>query len=238
MEVGRTFDLKDCVYGPAHWHGAGFSSQTHGYYAFLAGFVRTQGVRTIAELGTHYAGSTLAMRAGFDAGEGRLVTVDVTRLNEDGTRPFPEIQRHQGDSLDPDIIQAFMREFDAHIDLLYVDTIHTYDQTLENLSVYANRLKPRWIIVDDIRLNPQMRRLWSDLATLDVGELHDVSDLVERPRAGFGLIECRYPARWPESSPRVRAARRALWAARLAVATRTPELWKKRARALLHRVRP
>jgi hypothetical protein len=228
LVLGQTLDLSEAHYGPPHWQGE-FVAETAPYYRFLAGFVRHFKVQRAVELGTHYGGATIAMSQGFDPtlrDGARLATVDVTFLNEEGLAKHPLIQRFEGDSLDDDVVRGMMSVFEEHIDLLFVDTIHTYEQTLENLALYANRMKPTWIILDDIRLNPQMRALWRDLGHWPCGELIDLSDRVDRADAGFGLIVCRYPFQWPESSPLKRRALRAKWAARRALATRTPE-WVK-----------
>lgn len=224
MATGRGLPLDGCVYGPPHWKGT-FVDEAAPYYPFLAGFVRTFGVSRIMELGTHYGGSTLAMHVGLRpelASGARIVTVDVTRLNEEGLRR-PGISRLTGDSLAPDIVAAAMRAFDGHIDVLYVDTVHTYRQTLENVAVYANRLKPRFIILDDIRLNPGMCALWEHLVSLHGDGTFDLSTLVERESAGFGLIACRYPFAWPEAAHAQREALRVAWSVRRAVSARTPE---------------
>ncbi len=241
LELGHTLDLSDSIYGPAHWQGE-FCDHTAPYYVFLAGFARRTGTRTVAELGTHYGGATTALCQGIasdDQGEpgGRVVTVDVTHLNVEGLARYPQLRRLQGDSLDPRIVQGFMDAFDDHVDLLFIDTVHTYRQSWENLAVYANRLKPRWILLDDIHLNQGMEAFWRDAQARGGGRCFDLSELVDRPRAGFGLIEARYPSVWPEAHANERELLRAAWALRRAVATRVPENAKDRARTWIGRAR-
>lgn len=236
MEVGRAFDLGDCMYGPPHWQGD-FVSRPAPYYAFLAGLMRVLQLERAFEVGTHYAGATIALAKGVpDGREALVVTSDVTDLNREGTDRYPSIVRVHGDSLDPRVVSRVVGAFDRHIDLLYVDTVHSYAQTYENVAVYANRLKPRLVVLDDIRLNPDMRALWRDLGALGAGRLFDVSELVEREHAGFGVLECRYPYTWREAPLVVRQAMRGAWWLRRAAQDTLPQPVKDRARSAAHRL--
>lgn len=236
LDAGRALDLSDCVYGPPHWKGE-FVAHGAPYYAFLAGLMRVLELERAFEVGTHYAGAAIALAKGVPEGRrGVVVTSDVTDLNRAGTDRYPAIVRVQGDSLAPRVVDRIVSCFDRHIDLLYVDTVHTYRATYENVAVYANRLKPRFIVLDDIRLNPDMRALWRDLGRLEPGTLLDVSELVEREDAGFGVIECRYPFTFPESPLLVREAWRGAFALRRAARAVLPQPLKDAARKTAHRV--
>lgn len=231
LDVGLSLDLSDCVFLPSR-------PATPRYYALLAGLVRHFALRSVVELGTLYGGSMLAMRHGLDderAADAKLVTVDVADLSAGALAPHPEIRRVTGDALAPAVIRDVTARFSEPIDLLFVDVVHTYWQTLEPTAVYANRLKPRFIALDDTRHTRGMRRLWRDIEDLGVGTLHDVSELVERTGAGFGLIECGEGARWPEMTQRKRAALRAASSGRRAVAQRVPMRWKGAVRSLARR---
>jgi predicted O-methyltransferase YrrM len=181
------------------------------YYHFLAGLIRSRGFHRIVEIGTYYGGSTLAMSRGIadeDRGTARIVTIDIVNLNEALLRLDPIIRRITGDSLDPRVVDRACAEFDGPIDLLFVDSFHQRRETLQNIAVYANRLHPDVIVLDDIRLNRSMRRLWTELASRRRGAIVDVSELVRRVSAGFGVIECggAKAADWPEvRGPRLRA---------------------------------
>jgi hypothetical protein len=74
------------------------------------------------------------------------------------------------------------------VDLLFVDIVHGYHQTKRALGLFANRLKPRVIVMDDIALNAGMRTLWAELA--DVHPAADVSDLWNAARRESGS-SCR-----------------------------------------------
>jgi predicted O-methyltransferase YrrM len=202
MDVGVQLDLRDCVYG--EWRGD-FLSSPHAYYHFLAGLVRSRGFTRVLEVGTHYGGATTAMVRGLHpdrSDDATVVTVDVTSFNDEHLGSLEPLQRVTGDSLDRRVIADVCRRFSSSIDLLYVDSRHERTETLQNVAVYANRLQPEVIVLDDIHLNESMSALWQEIVSslAHIGRATDVSDLVERTSAGFGVIECRRPYRWPELS--------------------------------------
>ena len=209
MATGAQLDLHDCAYG--EWRGD-FVSSPHRYYYFLAGLVRTLGFTRILEVGTHYGGATTAMSRGIEAdraSETFIVTLDITHLNADKLSRIEGLQRITGDSLQGRVIDDVCRRFAGPIDLLYVDSRHERVETLQNLAVYANRLQPEVIVLDDIHLNESMRALWRQLVSLGIGRTTDVSTLVDRKSAGFGVIECTRPYGWPE----LRGVKRSAWSA-------------------------
>jgi hypothetical protein len=207
MRTGAQLDLHDCAYG--EWRGD-FVSSPHRYYYFLAGLVRTRGFTRILEIGTHYGGATTALSRGIvdeRASEACIVTLDITHFNDDKLRAIEGLQRITGDSLRGHVIDEVCRRFSGPIDLLYVDSRHERLETLQNIAVYANRLQPVVIVLDDIHLNQSMQALWRQLVSLEIGRTTDVSKLVDRKSAGFGVIECVRPYAWPE----LRGPRRAAW---------------------------
>lgn len=237
QRVGMSLDLSGCVYGPAHWAGETFSTQQAPHYAFLAGLVQVVGATRIAELGTHFGGATQAMLIGAaDVDDVRMATVDVTHLNAERLARYPVLQRVHGDALAPEVVTEFVGAFDRHVDVLFIDTVHTYRQTLESIAVYANRLKPRILVLDDIRLNAQMRALWDTVKTAGAGDVFDVSELIGRSDAGFGVVVCQYPFAWPEAHPIELAALRRVWHVQRAVGTRLPPAVKDRIRQAMYRI--
>lgn len=229
LEAGRTVDLQGCVYGPAHWQGEPVSTSTAAYYGLLAGLVRASAAKTVVELGTHYGGATLAMARGFaDPGSSLLVTLDVTAIENSALAEQPMVRRIHGDGFAPQTVSMLLRALDGRpVDLLFVDIVHGYHQTLRALGLYANRLQPALVALDDIHLNGGMRLLWRELA-----ERHrtlDVSGRVDREAAGFGLLQPERPMRLPEGE----AWRAALWSLRRTVAARTPYPLKRGVVALL-----
>lgn len=164
------------------------------YYKFLAGFVLTFKTTRILELGTHYGGAAEAfchalVRLGA-ADEARLVTVDRRLLAPHRLRTYGFVHRIKGDSLGARTIGRAKALFQGvPIDLLFVDTIHRSEQALAEFCRYSSDLDPRFVLFDDIRINPSMETLWRRLKA-EYGEAAlDITDASRREKnVGFGLV--------------------------------------------------
>jgi predicted O-methyltransferase YrrM len=212
LDVGRGIDLSGCVYESTP-RSDGIAPFTPGYYHLLAGLIRSEQLTRILEIGTFHGGATLSMAEGVDddvRDELDVCTVDVVRLNEQALAR-PGIRRVLGYGLRREIVEQVVGSFDRHIDLLFVDAGHDYRQTWEHIAVYANRLKPRFVVVDDIRLNKSMRRLWTELTAVPCANALDVSELVDRAGPGFGVLIPSYPCHFDEMGGVRRAAWMAYW---------------------------
>jgi hypothetical protein len=77
--IGKSIDLSNIGYGPAHWKGGErFVSSPYPYYSFLAGLVQSQNCKRIFEIGTHYGGSALAMMRGIvDPDKAKIVPLTL-----------------------------------------------------------------------------------------------------------------------------------------------------------------
>ena len=193
MPVGRKIDLTGCNYGLQRRTGV-FINKPVSYYYFLAGFVSSQRLSYILELGTHFGGSIMSMSKGLNEEsipKSRLVTVDQDMENIEGFKEYPHIIRIQGRILDPDILHKVIGQFDRPIDLLFIDSSHKYEHVKEVLDLYAHMLKPRFIILDDIFLNDPMKELWLKI-TEEFGErAFDATQVSRRGKGdsiGFGVI--------------------------------------------------
>ena len=229
LEVGRTLDLSDCFYDPTRPTGGAASRECPPYYALLAGLVRVTGARTVVELGTHYGGATLAMARGFqDPAAGRIVTLDVTAMPNPHLESLAAVRRVQGDVFSADTLGRTLRALEGRaVDLMFLDIVHGYHQTKRALGLYANRLQPELIALDDVDLNGGMRLLWRELRA--AWPAIDPTALVEREAAGFGLLQPPRPMQLDEGEP----WRAAVWGLRRAVAARTPRAVKRGVTALL-----
>jgi len=193
MTEGRKIDLTGCFYGETTGCCT-FLKRPTNYYYFLAGFVKTLKLTKILEIGTHFGGSIISMARAIDRKDilkSTLVTVDITYKNEKGFKDYPYIKRIQSDSLDKGIIRQIIKNFDEKIDLLYIDSLHEYGHTKRNIDIYGQILKPRYIILDDIRQCDSMQRLWIDLKKEYGSMAFDASEISVRKGAGFGVIEWR-----------------------------------------------
>jgi predicted O-methyltransferase YrrM len=228
--AGGDVDLAGLEYGPAEWAG-GFSHELPGYYRLLAGLVRAHRFARVCELGTHYGGATAALARGM-AADGMIVTVDVSALDSPALEGERRVQRVCGDALSAAVVDDVARRFTADVDLLFVDIVHGYHQTKRAVGLYANRLRPRLIVLDDIHLNGGMDLLWRELAATSPS--FDATALCSRGAPGFGVLAPPPGARFHEGD----AWRARLWSARRAVAARVPYAAKVRARRVLDALPP
>jgi predicted O-methyltransferase YrrM len=228
-DAGAEVDLTDVRYRSDE------PSETPPYYRFLAGLVRATAARRVVEIGTFHGGATTAMARGVDpsVSGARVVTVDVVALNPEGLDREPLIVQILGDSLSDATVRNVSMQFDDHIDLLYVDSGHDHRQAFENVAIYGNLLKPRIIVIDDIRLNRSMAAMWDHVRAQHPGDVLDVSEVAGRTNVGFGLVVPHYPFRWPEMDAVRRACWRAYWSAGRAVMPRLPGDLAHRVRALV-----
>jgi predicted O-methyltransferase YrrM len=195
LAAGAGLPMDGIVYGPAHWESSGVLSQAPAYYNFLAGFVRSLGLKTIVEVGTWYGGSTQALARGF-AQPGRIVTIDVSLYNPDGLSHLPAITRITGDAAAPEVLRQIQTVFQAPIDLLYLDGDHRYESNRDILRQYGAQLRPQWVILDDIHWQWPMEKLWARALryhgahALDAGSEFGFRRPGENGN-GFGVIDLR-----------------------------------------------
>ncbi len=192
VKFGGKINLADCHYGETT--GASFIARPTRYYYFLAGFVFLEKCSRILEIGTNCGGSIMSMSRALDEAKVRernLVTVDIASKNEEGFLKYPFIKRIYGDSLEENVIKKAAGVFDGEIDLLYIDSLHEYEHTKKNIEIYSAKLKPKYVILDDIRQTEGMKKLWSELEEKFGCNAFDASDIARRPGAGFGVIKLR-----------------------------------------------
>lgn len=178
-ELGKTIDLSGCKYG---YHSRTKTQVgTSPYYYFLAGLARLVNAQQVLEIGTFKGGSARALSTG--APGARVVTVDISK-----PPPFsgyPGVLSLVGDSLNQVTAASVLEALSPPVDILFIDSHHSYQSTKDNFVVYKELLKPRFVVLDDISLNPEMTRLWEELQTKYL--CCNVSGIVGRT-CGFGLI--------------------------------------------------
>jgi hypothetical protein len=183
--LGRTIDISGCHYGLHKGTGRYFEETP--YYSFLAGFVRLLDLKKVLEIGTYCGGSIMAISRALrtDDPDACLVTMDKTRLNEEGFRAYPRIHRILGDSLNAEVVKQTLALFQPPIDLLYIDSKHSYEHVSGNIRLYALPLAPRFIILDDIHHSESMEQIWAEICQKH--PTSDISKLVLRD-CGFGVV--------------------------------------------------
>jgi hypothetical protein len=158
--------------------GAGY---THGYFTILHNIVKSlQDDAVIVELGSREAMSDVAIIDALkDTQQYYSVDIiyDYRYLNMDLVKTNTKIII--ADCLEHTTIE----QIPDGIDLLFLDTIHTYDQVKKEYDYYRSKLNDGCIIlIDDIKLNDKGRFFHEvDLEKYDISDLcHNVS--------GFGAL--------------------------------------------------
>lgn len=153
------------------------------YYFYLYSLVRVLQPRKILELGTDRGASALFMLNALPQ-NGTLITIDRRKEDQSVLAPcFSDRRLHMvhGDDLD---LSSFGALDLQDIDLLYMDTIATHFQASSEWILYEHFLSEDSIVaVDDIQLNPDMKKYWKDIPypKVDTGkEVH---------WSGLGLFE-------------------------------------------------
>lgn len=99
----------------------------------------------VVELGVRTGNSTTALLAGVEQTDGRLWSVDVAEHKApDAVAKHPRWTFTQGDSIDPHTFGYL--PFTA-IDLLFIDTSHTLEQTTAELAMYGNLVRQDGLVV-------------------------------------------------------------------------------------------
>ena len=57
------------------------------------------------------------------------------------------------------------------------------------MAAYADRLRPKFIVFDDIYLNDSMQKLWREIEGAFGDNALDISNIVGQNLAGFGIID-------------------------------------------------
>ncbi len=148
------------------------------YYLYLNALVRVVRPHRVLELGTCQGGSTLFTLLALPVGAD-LCTVDIVD-RADFLKEFGgdrRLRRVVANDLDLSAVKP-----QDGIDVLFIDTEHSYDQVSREWELYRPFLSPSAVVAfDDIHLNPEMERFWVELKLpkLDTGrQFH---------QSGFGL---------------------------------------------------
>jgi cephalosporin hydroxylase len=184
--IGESLDLAKAHYGP-HSRTKRYYETTK-YYPLLAGLARKIGARYAVDVGTHYGGSAMALKLGMGLGQGLVVTVDVTRRNQEFLARYPRIHRVKGSSINPVVTAEVIGALGGNkLDILYIDSVHNYEHTMKNVEIYG-ALNPDFIVFDDIKINAEMKRAWAELS--ESYKAFDATVLCTR-NCGFGVLDMR-----------------------------------------------
>ena len=118
------------------------------YLPYLHDTAKAYPACRVLELGTRKGNSTLAFLAAVEPTRGHVWSVDIDNVTRvpDGMGPWagcPLWTFTHGDDLHPAVAAAQPPE----VDVLFIDTTHFYDHTLEELRLYAPRVAPGGVIL-------------------------------------------------------------------------------------------
>jgi GT2 family glycosyltransferase/predicted O-methyltransferase YrrM len=145
------------------------------------GFLYSIAQGRIVELGTRSGESTSAFLAGVEAHGGSVTSVDIVDCGALFDTPLWRFV--QRSSVDPATVDAVIGN--EEIDVLFVDTDHTYEQCAAELALWGGRVKKGgWIVGHDPETFPGVRRAFEEYAAATRQRLTVVT-----PNNGMAIIK-------------------------------------------------
>jgi predicted O-methyltransferase YrrM len=156
------------------------------YYRFLKCLAEERKPQLSVELGVSGGGGSLHLALGNLAG--KVVGVDIAPI------PKPQldtITAMVGDTFyfwhgNSCRVAVHVNQWFGDVDILFIDTTHTYEQTMNELNAWKPFLGHDAIVCFDDLLRPEMKGLWEVLPEpkLRLDKLHDGAE----KGGGFGVI--------------------------------------------------
>jgi len=140
-----------------------FDLEQYGYftnelqYRYLSESIKEYNPKLVVELGTRYGISALSF-INESSKNNKIVSVDWLKqknfVDKEILKNFPNLKFVIGNCLDLNIFD----QIPFNIDILFMDTEHTYNQVSKEFSVYENLLSDTaLLIVDDINVNDKYK---------------------------------------------------------------------------------
>ena len=132
------------------------------YYRFLKILAHEMQSRLSVELGVSGGGGSLHLALGNS--ESKVIGVDYAWDHPERIKfildNFPNYTFIKGDSIEyaPAIYENY-----GEIDILFIDTTHTYEQTLAEYKAYKPFLSSRAMVCLDDLFRPGMQEAWNDI---------------------------------------------------------------------------
>lgn len=153
------------------------------YYRFLEDLAVIMQPTVSVELGVCGGGGSLHLCRGWL--NGIVVGVDITIDYPDNIQHIERFYSNYRFILGDSVMVAprIYKEF-GQIDILFIDTVHTYDKTMQEFYAYQEFLSDDSIVCFDDLKRPGMSRVWEELPgrKLRLDYLHPGEE------AGFGVI--------------------------------------------------
>jgi predicted O-methyltransferase YrrM len=143
---------------------------TASYNRFLYMLTRNFQPALMVETGTDRGRSCAHMAMGNPKGQVVTIDIDPACSAQALALELPNVAALTGDSLN------LLGIFDVDsIDLLFLDSLHTYEHTKAEWEAFQSKLKPdALVLIDDITLDEGMKRFWDELPEpkLPLNHLH------------------------------------------------------------------
>jgi hypothetical protein len=160
------------------------------YYRFLRVLAANLHPNLSVELGCGCAGASLGLAMGWQSG----VVIGIDHANE-----YPECIEHVSEKLSNfrfwrgDSVGLALEAYNqfGETDILFIDTVHTYEQTWREFNAWRPFLSDRAVVCLDDLFRPGMARAWEELPgeKLRIDELHTGGEVVDGVGdGGFGVI--------------------------------------------------
>ncbi len=153
------------------------------YYRFLKLLAQEMKARLSVELGVSGGGGSLYLAMGSE----KVIGVDFAWDHDENIAHiethYPNFRFMYGDSVKhaPCIFEQF-----GEIDILFIDTTHTYEQTMAEYQAYKPFMSNNSVICLDDLFRPGMREAWEAMpeSKLRLDSLH----IGEGEDGGFGVV--------------------------------------------------
>lgn len=155
------------------------------YYRFLKVLAMNLQPKLSVELGVCGGGGSLHLAMGW--ARGKVIGVDITYDHPEHIKyiqdKYSNFQWMLGDSCE--VVQGIYDEF-GEIDILFIDTLHTYQQTMKEFNTYKPFLSDKAVVCLDDLLRPGMSQAWREMPDnkLRLDMLHDGAE----NGGGFGVV--------------------------------------------------
>lgn len=155
------------------------------YYRFLKVLATYLQPNLSVELGVCGGGGSLHLAIGWSPGT--VIGVDIADDHPENIKTIrqtcPNFHLWIGDSVQaaPEIHNQY-----GQVDILFIDTTHTYRQTMDEFKAYEPYLSERAVVCLDDLFRKEMGTIWEDLPgnKLRLDKLHDGAE----KGGGFGVI--------------------------------------------------
>ena len=153
------------------------------YYQYLACLIPVYRPKQIVELGGAMGTAALCMLSQMPS-DARIYSITLEEGGQEFSfikTEYPQLTMVVGDDLNLDSWKDTDIDF-AKTDLVFIDSLHTYEQVKAELALYGPLFKKGTLMFfDDIHMDSQMFKMWAEIESpkLDVSVLH---------HSGFGMV--------------------------------------------------